>query len=165
MAGGKGAYARGIVHQESIHFFLRDLDYEREPIYSLAASITIERRPATRRWQRRSSTSMRAASSGAPTPGMALMVAMVAGAPPPGDGLSWEAPAQRLDGGGAAWQWQLSFGVSRGCRGGLYIGERCGVIRRDSKADFISNLILSSMIIGRTQKGIEMSSLRSKTLL
>jgi hypothetical protein len=93
------------------------------------------------------------------------MVAMVAGAPPPGDGLSWEAPAQRLDGGGAAWQWKLSFGVSRGRRGGLYIGERCGVIRRDSKADFILNLILSSMIIGRTQKGIEMSSLRSKTLL
>jgi hypothetical protein len=39
------------------------------------------------------------------------------------------------------------------------------MIQRDSKADFISNLILSSTIIGRIPKGIEMSSLQSKTLL
>jgi hypothetical protein len=37
--------------------------------------------------------------------------------------------------------------------------------RRDSKDIFITNFILPSMIITRIQKGIEMSSLRSKTLL
>jgi hypothetical protein len=42
---------------------------------------------------------------------------------------------QWLNGGGAAWQWWLGFGVSRGRRGGVYIGERCGVIRRDSMDD------------------------------
>jgi hypothetical protein len=39
------------------------------------------------------------------------------------------------------------------------------VIWMDSKANFISNLILSSMIIGRIRKEMKMSSLRSKTLL
>jgi hypothetical protein len=100
-----------------------------------------------------------------PTPGMVPMAAVVAGAPPPGDGLAREAPTQWLNGGGMTWQWWLGFGVSRGHQGGVYIGGKCGMIRRDSKADFISNLILSSMIIRRIQKRIETSSLRSKTLL
>jgi hypothetical protein len=47
----------------------------------------------------------RAASGGAPTLAMALTAVAVAGAPPIGDGLSWEAPAQQLNSGGAAWQW------------------------------------------------------------
>jgi hypothetical protein len=64
-----------------------------------------------------------------------------------------------------AFQWRLGFGVSRGRRGGVYTGEKCIVIRRDSKSIFVTNLILYSMIIGRIQNGIEMSLLRSKTLL
>jgi hypothetical protein len=45
-----------------------------------------------------------------------------------------------------AWQWWLSFGVPRGRQGGVYIGEQCGVIWRDSKANTISNLKLPPMI-------------------
>jgi hypothetical protein len=165
MAGGKGGQARGIAHQKSICFFLCDLDYEREPIYSLAAAKTIERRPVTRRWLGHSSTVAMTASGGALTPGTALMAAVVAWAPPPGDGLAREAPTQWLNRGGTTWRWRLSFGVLRGRRGGVYIGERCSMIRRHSKADFISNFILSSTIIGGIRKGIETSLLRSKTLL
>jgi hypothetical protein len=115
-----------------------------------------------RRQLGRSIMAARAAFGGAPTPSMALTVAVVAGAPPPGDGLGREAPVQRRRRGleMAARFWGL-----KRPSGGVYIGERCCVIHRDSKADFISNLILSSMIIGRIQKGIETSSLRSKTLL
>jgi hypothetical protein len=66
---------------------------------------TIKRRPAKRRWLGCPSMVARAASGGAPTLGMALTAVAVAGAPPIGDGLSWEAPAQQLNSGGAAWQW------------------------------------------------------------
>jgi hypothetical protein len=111
------------------------------------------------RWLGRFLKTVGAAFDGAPTPGMASTSTVVVGAPPIGDGLAWEAPAQRFDSGGMAWQWRLSFGVSRGRRGGVYIGEKCSVISRDSEADIFSNLILSLVIIGRIQKWIDMSSL------
>jgi hypothetical protein len=163
-AGGNGAHARGIVHQMLIHFFLRDLDYERESIYSLAAAKMIKIRLLTRRRLGHSLMAVRAASGDAPTLGMAPTAPVVQGAPP-GEGLAWEALAQWLNSSSAAWQWWLGFGVSRRHRGGVYIGERCGVIRRDSKANFISNLIHFSTIIRSIWKGKEMSSLRSKILL
>jgi hypothetical protein len=56
-------------------------------------------RPAMRRWLGHPSTMERRASSGTPTSGMALKVAVVAGAPPTGDGLAWEALKQQLNGG------------------------------------------------------------------
>jgi hypothetical protein len=149
MVSGKGAHAHDIAHHKSNRLFLRDLDYKSEPIYSLTVVKTIERRPAMRRRLGCSSTVMRAASGGAPTPGMALTAAVVVGAPL-GDRLAQEAPAQWLDGDGLAWQWWLNFGVSRGHRDGVYIGERCGMIQRDNKVNFLLNLILSSMIIDRT---------------
>jgi hypothetical protein len=100
MAGGKGDHAHGIAHQKSICFFLRDLDYERDLIYKFAAAKMIERRPVTRRQLGRSSMVARAASGSAPAPGTAPTAVVVAGSPPPGDRLSLEAPAQRLNGGG-----------------------------------------------------------------
>jgi hypothetical protein len=163
-AGGNGAHACGIAHQMLIHFFLRDLDYERESIYSLAAAKMIKIRLSMRRRLGHSSMAVRAASGDAPTLGMAPTAPVVQGAPP-GEGSAWEALAQWLDSSSAAWQWWLGFGVSRRHRGGVYIGERCGVIRRDSKANFISNLIHFSTIIRSIWKGKEMSSLRSKILL
>jgi hypothetical protein len=131
-------------------FLPHDLDYVREPIYSLAAAKTIERRLVMRRQLGRSTMVASVASGGAPTPSMAPTVAVVAEAPPPGDGLGREALVQRRRRGleMAARFWGL-----KGPPGGVYIGERCCVIQRDSKADFISNLILSSMIIGRIGKG------------
>jgi hypothetical protein len=120
---------------------------------------------STGRWLGRFFKTVGAASGGAPTPGMAPTMAMVAGAPPIGDRLAQEGSAQWLNSGGVTFQWQLSFGVSRGHRGGVYIGKKCIVRRRDSKAVFITDLIISLMIIGRIQNGIEMSSLRSKILL
>jgi hypothetical protein len=109
LAGGKDARAHGIAHQKSICFFLRDLDYEREPFYSLAVVKTIERRSAMRRRLGHSSMTARATPSGTPTLGMALVVAVAvgAGAPPPSNGLAWGAPTQRLDSSSAVWQWRV----------------------------------------------------------
>jgi hypothetical protein len=108
MAGGKDARAHGIAHQKSICFFLRDLDYEREPFYSLAMVKTIKRRSAMRRRLGHSSMTARATLSGTPTLGMALAVAVAVGpGAPPSNGLAWGAPTQRLDGSGAVWQWRV----------------------------------------------------------
>jgi hypothetical protein len=137
----------------------------RDQIFPPTSAKLGHRMRSTGRWLDRFLKMVGAAFSGAPTLEVALTSAVVAGACPTGDKLAWEALAQWLDGGGAPWQWRLCFGVSRGQQGTVYIGEKCGLIWRDSKENFILNLIISSMIIGRIHKGIHISLLRSITLL
>jgi hypothetical protein len=129
MASSKEARACGIAHQKSICFFLHDLDYEREPFYSHAETKTIERRLATRRRLGHPSTVVRATPDGAPTLGMAPVVAVGEGAPPSSDGLARGAPTQWLDDSGAVWQWRLDLASQGGRQGGVYIGREflsCG---------------------------------------
>jgi hypothetical protein len=99
MVGGYGAKSCSTVHQTPVRFFLHDLGYEREPIYSLAVVKMIERRPATRRRLRQSSMAAGAASGGALAPWFAPAVVVQAGAPPPTVELTRNAKARRINGG------------------------------------------------------------------
>jgi hypothetical protein len=150
------------LNREQLHVLGDD---GRDPFCPLTSAETSHRMRSMRRRLDLFLKTMGEAFSRAPTLGTAPTLVVVARAPPIGDGSTWEAPTQQLNGGGATWQWRLGFGVSRGRRGGVYIGEKHDVIWMDSKANFISNLILSSMIISRIQKEMKISSLRSKTLL
>jgi hypothetical protein len=55
-------------HQTPVRLFLRDLGYERESIYALAATKTVERRPAMRGRLGRSSMVVGVAFGDAPAP-------------------------------------------------------------------------------------------------
>jgi hypothetical protein len=89
-----------MVHQTQARFFLHDLGYERDPIYSLAAAKIMERRLATRRRLERSSTVAGAVSSGAPAPRFAPEAEVQAGPPPPSVELAQDASARWIDGDG-----------------------------------------------------------------
>jgi hypothetical protein len=66
-----------MVHQTLVRFFLRDLGYKREPIYSLVVAKMIERKPTMRRRLRWSSMVAGVTSDSAPAPRFALAAADV----------------------------------------------------------------------------------------
>jgi hypothetical protein len=95
-----GALACSTVHQTPVRYFLHDLGYERESIYSLATAKAIERRPATRRRLRKSSTVTWAASNTALAPRFSLTTMVQVGAPPRSVESAQDASLRRIDGGG-----------------------------------------------------------------